>query len=363
MKRTAFILAAAALLHFQQATAQKTLTTSAAFLRVSPDIRGAALGDAGIGTTPDAYSNFRNIAKIPFAKDKASVNASYTPWLSNATDGIYMAAAGGYYKLGEDQGLTAGIRYFKMGTARFADEAGNYLADFNPAEFAADAGYTRKISARVAIGVGLRYINSRIASGTLNGDTYKTASAVSGDVSAFYNGVNAKGNGFSAGVNISNLGAKLSYASNSTGGFLPATAGIGASYTITDHEHRFLFTGEFNKPLVPVTTAATDLQAYNSMGVAESWIKSFKTGNLSAVQYSAGVEYAWEETFFVRLGGLLDGKARMGGNERCYFTCGTGIHYKAVMADFAYLGGGGSGSAALPGANTFRFGIAYTFTK
>ncbi len=339
--------------------AQQTLTTSAAFLKVSPDIRGAGLGDAGIANTPDAYSTFRNIAKIPFAENRASIAASYTPWMQNIANDIYMAALNGFIRLDDNQALTASLRFFKVGEATFRDDAGNYIGTFSPRDFSIDAGYSRKIAAKLGVGVTLRYINSRIASGNLNGDTYKTGSSIAGDASLYYNGIK-EGSGFTAGINLSNLGSKISYNTTNSGGFLPAALGIGVGYTIKIGEDKFTMIAEVDKTLVPVTPEDNaSMEAYNNMSLPESWFKSFNSGNIKWMQYKAGIEYNWNDLLFLRAGGLIDGKARTHADEKLYFTLGAGLKYKSAQVDFSLLGGDFVGTDGLPYVNTFRVGISY----
>jgi hypothetical protein len=344
-----------AIITFLPAAAQKVVTSSVPFLRVSPDVRASGMGDAGIATSPDAYAAYRNLAKTAFATAPAAIAASYTPWLGNVSDGVYLAAITGYAKKGDDQAFAASLRYFNMGTAQFASDAGIRSGSYTPRDFAVDAGYTRKLSATLAMGVALRYIHSSIASGMINGEDYKAGNAFSADASFYYNGMNAQGAGFTAGLTLTNLGGKISYTNQANaGGLLPANLGIGGAYHITDEAYSLMFTAEINKLLVPVAPDATS-------GVADTWVKSFSDGGMKALQYSAGAEGGWNNTVFIRAGILADGTSRMAGDNSMHLTLGAGLHYDAFRFDLSYLASAQAyGAGGLPAANTLRLGIAYS---
>lgn len=344
------------------AQSQQVVTSSVPFLRVSPDVRASGMGDAGIATSPDAYAAYRNLAKTSFATTADAVAASYTPWLEKVSNGVYLAALTGYHKMGADQAVAGSIRYFNIGTAQYANEAGDLLGTHKPYDMAIDAGYTRKLSAKLGMGVALRYIRSSIASGTVNGEAYKAGNAFSADASLYYNGIDAQGNGFTAGLALTNLGSKISYTQQANaGGLLPANLGIGGAYHVTDEAYTVMFTAEINKLLVPVADAETAKNGYVTEGVMDSWAKSFNSAGMKNMQYSAGMEWGWNNTVFARGGVLVDGSTRMAGEDRFHLTFGAGLHYQAFQFDFSYLSAKGYGGNALPAANTLRLGLAYSF--
>jgi hypothetical protein len=194
------------------------VTTAVPFLRISPDARAGGMGEVGIATLPDASSIFWNLSKIPFAKSKAEASFTYTPWLKALQlNDVYLLAAAGYYQLDEMQAISSSIRYFSLGTIQFTDNNGAELTKGRPREFSIDAGYSRKLSESLGLGIALRYINSSLASGFSGGTTYKAGNAVAGDVSVYYNG-SASGDqtGINWGVAISNLGSKISYTNDAS---------------------------------------------------------------------------------------------------------------------------------------------------
>ena len=140
------------------------VTTAVPFLRISPDARSGGMGDVGIATIPDANSSFWNQAKIPFAVSKSAIGLTYTPWLKGLDlNDVYLASLAGYYQLDDQQAISASLRYFSLGNIQFTDALGNDLNLFRPREFAFDAGYSRKLSDKLGLGIALRFINSNLA--------------------------------------------------------------------------------------------------------------------------------------------------------------------------------------------------------
>src|SRR5674476_670283 len=196
------------------ASSINVVTTAVPFLRISPDARSGGMGDVGIATIPDANSSFWNQAKIPFTVSKSAIAVTYTPWLKSLDlNDVYLASLAGYYKLDDLQAISASLRYFSLGNIQFTDNLGNDLQTYRPREFAVDAGYSRKLSEKLGIGIALRYINSNLASGqSASGSTYKTGTSVAGDLSVFNDGSEGGTvSGLNWGVAITNLGSKIGY--------------------------------------------------------------------------------------------------------------------------------------------------------
>ena len=138
----------------QDANKINVVTCAVPFLRISPDARAGGMGDVGIATTPDANSSFWNLAKTPFSTSKSALALTYTPWLKDlGLNDVYLASMAGYYKLDEEQAVSASLRYFSLGNIQFTDAAGNDLSTFRPREFSLDAGYSRKLSEKLGLGV------------------------------------------------------------------------------------------------------------------------------------------------------------------------------------------------------------------
>lgn len=333
------------------------ITTSAVpFLRISPDARSGGMGDVGIALSPDANSGFYNLAKTPFATGKAGIGATYTPWLKEIADDVYLATLAGYYKLGENEALSASLRYFNLGDLSLVDYNGNKLQTTNPREMAVDLGYSRKLSDKWAIGAALRYINSNLSTGNINGVSYKAGNTVAGDLSIYYNGLNDKNVGWTAGLSLSNLGGKIGYTDNADEkDFLPANLGIGAAYTeVWDDNNKMTFAADVNKLLVPeLPEKAEDMKAYRDKGVAGSWFDSF--GN-KAWQFGFGMEYTYNDQLHLRLG--FNSRTYESGNWQ-NITAGAGIHFSFATVNFSYLVPTGEKINRNPLTNTVRFGLLF----
>lgn len=376
MKQTTLRLAALVMLLAGSATATKAqsdpinvVTSAVPFLRISPDARAGGMGDVGIATAADASSGFWNLAKTPFAKDKMSITASYTPWLSDLKlNDVYLASLAGYYQLDETQAISASLRYFSLGNIQFTDFSGNQLQSFRPREFAFDAGYSRKLSSKMGLGVALRYISSDLAGGSVNGVTYKKGTAIAGDIHWYYKGTNAEGNGFDYGATLSNLGSKISYTSDaSQKDYIPANLGLGMAYNKKfDADNKITFALDINKLMVPTPPSATDsasLVEYRSKGVVSSWFSSFGDAGkdeLKEATIAIGSEYWYKDQFAFRAGYFYENKIK---GDRRYFTLGAGLKYNMMGLNFSYLLPTGSGVNRNPLSNTLRFSLVYNMGK
>lgn len=352
------------------------VTTAVPFLRISPDARAGGMGDLGLATTPDANSAFWNLSKTPFATNQYGVGLTYTPWLKDlGLNDVYLLAASGYYKLDEDQALSASIRYFSLGNIQFTDGSGTDLGNGRPREFGIDAGYSRKLSDQMGLGIALRYINSNLVGNFSDqGNVYQAGNAVAGDLSLFYTGANESGQGWNFGAALSNLGSKIGYSKDATQkDFIPANLGIGATYRkVFDESNSIQFGVDINKLLVPTppqyVTGGDNPDSvnealnreYRGSTVVSSWFKSFgdapggMSEELKEVQVSLGAEYAYNNQFFARAGYFYEDKTK---GNRQYFTVGVGVKYNMFGLNFSYLVPSGSGVNRNPLSNTIRFGL------
>jgi hypothetical protein len=377
MKKTILKLAALAILmtvftSIANAQADKinVVTTAVPFLRISPDSRGGGMGDVGIAMSPDANASFWNLAKTPFNTTQSGVGVSYTPWLKELElNDVYLASLAGFYKIDDQQAVSASLRYFSLGNIQFTDNLGTELNTFRPREFSFDAGYSRKLSNTNALGIALRYINSSLASGNINGVNYKPGSAVAADLHFFHNGITEKGEGFNWGATLSNLGTKISYTSDATQkDFIPANLGLGAAYTkVFDETSKIAFGLDINKLLVPTPPAFGDAEgtaAYRNKGVVGSWFSSFGDApggfseELKEFQVSVGAEYWYDNQFALRTGYFYENPTK--GNRK-YFTVGAGLKYNTFGLNFSYLLPSGNGVNRNPLSNTLRFSLLFDF--
>jgi hypothetical protein len=351
-------------------SSSNVVTTAVPFLRISPDARSGAMADAGIATSSDAYNAYWNIAKTTFSSSISNIGLTYTPWLQDlGLNDVYMVNAAGFYKLDDQQAITGSLRYFGLGSIQQEDQFGNNTqGQFHPKEFAIDGGYSRKLSPKLGIGVGLRFISSNLATGVFvsGQQTAQTGTAVAGDIHIFHTHLNDKGEGLNYGVTLSNLGSKISYYKDAADkNYIPATLAVGAAYTkVYDVDNKVTFVGELSKLLVPVDTATTDAGkvAYNSKGVIASWFSSFSApgGELKQIDISGGAEYSYQDQFFLRAGYFYE-NASAGGRQ--FFTAGAGLKYNTFTLNFSYLVPSGNGITRNPLSNTLRFSLIFDLGK
>ena len=162
--------------------------TGVTSLGIAPDARGASMGDLGVATEPDAYSQYWNPSKYAFAYSTAAVSLSYTPWLRKLVNDINLANLAGYWKIGggDNQAVSASLRYFSLGEVKLTDDSGVEINSVNPYEMAFDLGYSRKLSESFSMGVALRYIYSDLAfSDAYSAEQQSGASAFAADISGY----------------------------------------------------------------------------------------------------------------------------------------------------------------------------------
>ncbi len=346
------------------------VTTAVPMLRISPDARSTGMGETGIATSADAYSNFWNLGKTPFAKQKGSIGVTYTPWLNDLDlKDVYLASLAGYYKLDDNQALSLGLRYFSLGDIQFTNDAGADIGSNRPREFAVEGGYSRKLGAKSGLGIGVRYVSSNLAVGNYNGSNFKKGSSVAADLHYFHNGAKESGEGFNYGVTLSNLGSKISYTNDNTQkDFIPANLGLGGAYTkVFDADSKLTFAADFNKLLVPTPdTSASSIANYRKEGVVSSWAKSFGDApgggseELREVTASIGAEYWYKEQFSFRAGYFYESPLK--GNRR-YATVGAGLKYNVIGLNLAYIFPSGAGISRNPLSNTIRFSLLFDMDK
>ena len=137
------------------------ITTAVPFLRISPDARSGAMGDVGIAISADANAQYWNVGKIPFAKKKYGISATYTPWLQDLVPDVNLVYVSGYAKFGKDdnQAISGSLRYFSLGNINYTNDQGIGIGTGMPREFSIDFGYSRRLSTYLSTGINLRYIH------------------------------------------------------------------------------------------------------------------------------------------------------------------------------------------------------------
>ncbi len=332
------------------------ITTGVTSLSITPDARGASMGDQGAATDPDVNSQFWNPSKYAFIDSKAGVSISYTPWLRKIVNDIYLANLSGYFKPGsnDNQAISASLRYFSLGEIQTTQGSAT-VGSIHPFEMSVDVGYSRKLSTKFSMGVALRYIYSDLGFSDMNtGEQTKGASAFAADISGYYTTYPIIGRNecqWTLGFNISNIGSKVGYNGGNDPAFLPANLKLGTSFTfpLADY-HNLTLALEANKLLVPAKPRLSDyddVETYNEK--LQQWKDKSSIGGifssfsdapggfkeeLREITFSVGAEYTYNRQFFLRGGYYHENKWK---GNRQYFGLGAGFALSVVKLDAAYM--------------------------
>lgn len=346
--------------------------TSVPFLTIAPDSRSGSIGDAGVATSADINSQHWNAAKYPFIKEQFGVSLAYTPWLKGlgVTD-LNLLYLSGYKKFGDRQVVSGAIRYFNLGEIDEIDENGEPTYNkIRPNEFAIDAGYSRLFSEYFSGGLVFRFIYSNIAAGTSNlnsGARYEPGTSFAADLSTYYQKpveISNYDGEMAFGLNISNIGAKMSYSEDKESQFLPTNLRLGGRLSLDIDDYNAIgFTLDLNKLLVPTPHPNDSTYDPQEIGVIEGMYTSFYDAPGGAkeefheIMWSTGIEYIYMQQFALRAGYFYEHETK--GNRK-YFTVGAGFNLNVFSLDFSYLFPA-SGGRNNPLANTMRFTLGFRF--
>jgi hypothetical protein len=326
----------------------RPVLTGVPVLLIAPDSRAGSMGDVGAASKPDANSIHWNAAKLAFTESKADVTFTYSPWLRNLVNDISLAYLAGYYKVNERSAIGASLTYFSLGDMAFVDENQVSKGNYSPNEFAVDVAYSMKLTDHFSASVTGRYIRSDLTQGQSVGTTPTfAAQAGAADVGLYYQNEikGEKPSSYAMGLQISNLGSKISYSDNMTKDFLPANLRLGGRYTTNfDQFNEMSFMLDFNKLLVPTPAIYENGQVVygkdGNVGSVQGAIQSFADApngfqeELQEISISAGAEYWYRKVFAVRAGYFYE-NAKKG--NRQYLTFGAGLKYNVLKLDIAYL--------------------------
>jgi len=316
-----------------------TITTGVPFLTIGPDAIAGGKGDVGVASQPDIYSQYWNPAKYAFIKQDMGIGLAYTPWLRSLVSDIGLAYMSGYKKLDDVQTISASLDYFTLGDIVFRSTAEDVGYTENPLEFAFDVGYTRKLSDYFSGAVALRMIYSNIAPGT---DGSYPGYSYAADVAFYYRNEfrsNRRRQAFTAGIDISNIGAKITYDKGEHHDFIPTNLRLGLGYsTEIDRYNSFGFYFDANKLLVK--TPNGDDEDYENTSVIAGIFQSFGDApggfkeELKEITWSGGLEYEYNKQFFLRAGYFYENHYK---GNREYATFGAGLKMNVFQLDVSYL--------------------------
>jgi len=351
----------------------RVITTGVPFLMISPDARAAGMGEMGVATYADAYSQQWNPAKYIFSSSERGLALSYTPYLSKLVDDIFLGNLNYYKHLNDRSAWAFSLKYFSLGDIQFNELIGGSIIDQGlerPNELTLDLSYSLKLSPFFSMGIAGRYIRSDLKITSESGS--KSANSLGVDVSAFYQGqefqfINNNKGLFRFGINISNIGPRLNYDVGGQKNFIPTNLKFGTGIDlILDSSNIFGFYLEFNKLLVP-----SPVSTYNELGEFQGYKQpdiSFLKGILTSfndaengikeefqeITYAIGLEYRFAESFAIRTGYFNENENK---GSRKYLTMGTGFNIGFIEIDISYLFS--TSKVRNPLENTIRFSTTF----
>ena len=327
------------------------VNTSVTSQTIAPDARSAGMGDVGVATDPDVVSQYWNPAKYPFTISRAGVALNYTPWLRELVNDMDLAYLAGYYRIGDYSAVSASLRYFSLGEV-FLGTSDDAMT-INPYEMSLDVAYSLMLSETFSIGAAVRWIYSDLTY-DYTSDT-APGSAFAADLACYYQNYINLGQRecqLGLGLNISNIGSKISFGGDNNSEFIPTNMRLGASLMIPiDEYNRFTIAADANKLLVPTYPKQEDGEStedyqervqknyydvssisgiFKSFGDAPGGIKE----ELQEVQWSVGGEYVYHDKFALRAGYHHESANK--GNRK-YFTVGAGFKMSVFSLDAGYV--------------------------
>ena len=321
---------------------------------IAPDARGGGLGDVGAATDPDVNSQYWNPAKYPFNISRAGVALNFTPWLRSLVNDMNLAYLSGYYRIGDYSAVSASLRYFNMGKVFTQDPNVNANAmTINPYEMSLDVAYSMMLSEKFSLAAAIRWIYSDLRFDYTEENS--PASAFAADIAAYYQNyinIGQRECQLGVGLNISNIGSKITFSGKEYGEFLPTNMRLGASLMIPiDEYNRFTISADANKYLVPTVPAQEEGEdnseyedrvhrEYDDISGISGIFKSFGDApggfkeELKEINYGVGAEYIYNDKFALRAGYHHESQSK--GNRK-YFTVGAGFKMNVFSLDAAYV--------------------------
>lgn len=337
---------------------------------IAPDARAAGMGDVGAATDPDVNSQYWNPAKYPFCISRAGISLNYTPWLRKLVSDIDLAYVAGYYRIGDYSAISGSVRYFSLGEVMTSMD--DNAMTVKPYEMSIDAAYSIMLSEKFSMAAAIRWIYSDLRYDYT--EDASPASAFAADLAFYYNTYFVMGQRecqLGLGLNLSNIGSKISYFGDDRSQFLPANMRLGASLMVpVDEYNRFSIAADANKLLVPTVPKQKDgednatyqqrvIEEYSDVSSISGIFKSFSDApggfkeELEEIQWSVGAEYVYHDQFSLRAGYHHESENK--GNRK-YFTVGGGFRMNVFSLDVGYVI---STAKSNPLDQTLRFSLAF----
>lgn len=352
----------------------RVITTGVPFLLITPDARSAGMGELGVATSADVYSQQWNPAKYVFAEKSQGLGVSYTPYLSKLVDDIFLANITYYTKNTERSAWGASLKYFSLGDIQFNDLVANTIVQQGierPNELTLDISYGLKLNEKFSLAVAGRFIRSDLK---LSSDVDATpASTLGVDIAGFYRGdVFDLGNNKGCmryGMNISNIGPRLKYDEGGQKNYIPTNLRIGTGLElIIDANNTLNFNLELNKLLVPSPVAVIEngeIQGYQQPDITflKGIFESFNDApggfseELKEITWATGIEYVFQDSFALRTGYFNESLEK---GSRRFLTLGAGFRLDFANIDISYLFS--TSKIRNPLENTLRFSLTFNLS-
>jgi hypothetical protein len=340
------------------------ITTATPFLLIVPDARAGGMGDMGVATSADAFSLFHNPAKIAFSNRQILTGITYSPWLRNLTDDIFIGSGSYINRFSENAAWGADFKYFSLGQIDLTNDRGESNGSINPNELVATGSYSLKLSETFAMGVSLKYIRSNLAFNGTPGNSLQPINSFAVDVSGYYQSLEENYGNFNGryriGFNIANIGPKVSYTPGDED-FIPTNLKLGGGFDfIMDDYNTISTTIEFTKLLVPTPDIQDGVNVNEDKGFVEGIFSSFGDApggfseELKEFTYAVGAEYLYNNAFALRTGYFHENEDK---GNRQYFTLGGGFKTNALNIDLSYLIN--ASDVNNPLENSLRFSVSF----
>ncbi len=369
---------------------QRVITTGVPFLLIAADARSAGMGDQGVATSSDAYSQQWNPAKYAFALEKQGFSFSYTPYLTGLVNDIALAQVTYYNRINERNAFAGSLRYFGLGDINLTNQFGEQLQVVSPNELALDLSYSLRLSERFSMAVAGRYIRSQLKIPDDAGDA-SAASSFAVDIAGFYQSEEIAYTDFygrwRAGFNFQNMGPKINYDNDNNdlnSNFLPATMRLGTGFDfIFDEYNKIGLNLDIAKLMVPTpknpvlvdlngdgsidqseinAAQAKAVNDYRKIGWVPGLFQSFGDApdgfkeELKEFTWALGAEYMYQDAFAIRMGYFNESVEK---GARKFLSLGAGFKYNVVMLDVSYLFS--ASKTRNPLENTLRFSLTFNF--
>ncbi|MFD1160789.1 MULTISPECIES: type IX secretion system outer membrane channel protein PorV [Hwangdonia] len=363
---------------------RRVITTGVPFVLIAPDARAASMGDMGVATSVDAFSQQWNSSKYVFSESKSGLAVSYTPYLSKLVNDIFLGNVTYFNRLDERSAFAASFKYFSLGDIEFVQDEFSQALIQRPNELTIDASYALRLTDQFAMSVAMRYLRSDLKLDTGNNDT-AAASTFGVDISGFYQSEEEAYNDFNGrwrmGFAIQNIGPKFKYDEGGQENFQPTILRLGTGFDfIFDDYNKIAVTAEVGKLLVPTPpvygfvdedgngTQATDGSEPTIIVKGKDPDVSFLTGmfqsfgdapdgfseELKEFTWSLGAEYLYQDSFAFRAGYFNESEDK---GARKFLALGAGFKYNVVNIDLSYLFS--ASKVQSPLENTLRFSLTF----